>query len=103
MKIVVSFGARLLDELGGLVTDKASPDLTGLLLSVTETPAAATEKIFFSTRAVHERNPSEIKITWNQYNLTSNLNAVVQISLWGYRETTIRPELEYINMIEVCA
>ncbi|XP_011501466.1 PREDICTED: protein mesh [Ceratosolen solmsi marchali] len=65
-----------------------------------ETPASATEKIFFSTRAVHERNPSEIKITWNQYNLTSNLNAVVQISLWGYRETTIRPELEYINMIE---
>ena len=67
-----------------------------------ETPASATEKIFFSTRAVHERAPRDIKITWNAYNLTSNLNAEVQISLWGYRETTIRPELEYIELLEVC-
>ncbi|XP_012287244.1 protein mesh isoform X2 [Orussus abietinus] len=65
-----------------------------------ETPATATEKIFFSTRAVHEREPTEIHITWNKYNLTSNLNAAVQISLWGYRETTIRPELEYIDILE---
>ncbi|XP_058804487.1 protein mesh isoform X2 [Phymastichus coffea] len=65
-----------------------------------EAPSQATEKIFFTTRAVHERDPAEIKITWNQYNLTSNTAAVVQISLWGYRETTIKPELEYINMIE---
>lgn len=67
----------------------------------TEAPSQATEKIFFTTRAVHERDPAEIKITWNQYNLTSNTAAVVQISLWGYRETTIKPELEYINTIEV--
>ncbi|XP_046747769.1 protein mesh isoform X1 [Diprion similis] len=65
-----------------------------------ETPATAQEKIFFSTRAVHERSPAEIEITWNQYNLTSNLNAVLQISLWGYRETTIRPEFEYIDVLE---
>lgn len=68
---------------------------------MTETPATATERIFFSTRAVHERDPREIKITWNAYNLTSNLNAEVQISVWGYRETTIRPEFEYIDILEV--
>ncbi|XP_012265044.2 protein mesh isoform X2 [Athalia rosae] len=65
-----------------------------------ETPATAQEKIFFSTKAVHEKDPGEIRITWNQFNLTSNLNAVLQISLWGYRETTIRPELEYIDLLE---
>ncbi|XP_008548218.1 protein mesh isoform X3 [Microplitis demolitor] len=65
-----------------------------------ETPATATEKIFFQNRAVHERNPREIKITWNAYNLTSNLNAEVQISIWGYRETSIRSEFEYIDILE---
>nr|XP_016998391.1 protein mesh isoform X1 [Drosophila takahashii]XP_016998393.1 protein mesh isoform X1 [Drosophila takahashii] len=65
-----------------------------------ETPAAATEKIFFATDDVHKKNPSEIRITWNQYNLTSNANANVMISLWGYRETKIEPQLEYIDVIE---
>ncbi|XP_011314141.1 protein mesh [Fopius arisanus] len=65
-----------------------------------ETPSTATEKIYFQNRAVHERNPREIKITWDAYNLTSNLNAEVQLSLWGYRETTIRPEFEYIGLLE---
>ncbi|XP_044012971.1 protein mesh isoform X2 [Aphidius gifuensis] len=64
-----------------------------------ETPATATEKIFFSTRAVHERDPREIKITWDAYNLTSNLLAGIQISIWGYRETTIRPEFQYIDTL----
>ena len=49
---------------------------------------------------VHERDPAEIKITWNRFNLTTNLNANVRISLWGYRESTIRPQLEYIDMLE---
>ncbi|KAG7203627.1 hypothetical protein KM043_013662 [Ampulex compressa] len=65
-----------------------------------ETPARATEKIFFSTMAIHERSPAEIKITWNQYNLTSNLNAGIQISLWGYRETKTAPEFEFITSLE---
>lgn len=65
-----------------------------------ETPATATDRIFFETQDVHERNPSEIKITWNSQNLTSNLNAVVRISLYGYRETTIKPELEFITVLE---
>ncbi|XP_061508064.1 protein mesh isoform X1 [Anopheles gambiae] len=65
-----------------------------------ETPATATDRIFFETDDVHRRNPNEIRITWNRFNLTTNLNANVQISLWGYREATIRPELEFIDMIE---
>lgn len=65
-----------------------------------ETPATATDRIFFESQDVHERNPSEIKITWNRYNLTSNFNAQIRISLYGYRESTIRPELEFIDMIE---
>ncbi|KAJ8667861.1 hypothetical protein QAD02_009524 [Eretmocerus hayati] len=65
-----------------------------------ETPATATEKIFFTTKAVHERSPSEIKFTWDSYNLTSNKEAPIQISLWGYRERTIKPELEYITTLE---
>ncbi|XP_035724650.1 protein mesh-like isoform X2 [Vespa mandarinia] len=66
-----------------------------------ETPATAAEKISFTTTAVHELDPAEIKITWNQYNLTSNLNAGVQISLWGYRETKTTPELKFITDLEV--
>lgn len=66
-----------------------------------ETPATAIERVFFATRDVHEKYPSEIKITWEAYNLTSNLDANIQISLWGYRETTIKPEFEYIDVLEV--
>ncbi|XP_076249642.1 sushi domain containing 2 mesh [Calliopsis andreniformis] len=65
-----------------------------------ETPATATEKIFVGS-SVHEREPAEIKITWDRYNLTSNLNAGVQISLWGYRERKTTPEFEYITVLEV--
>lgn len=70
--------------------------------NVTETPATATERIFFDTDAVHQRNPPDFKISWNRKNLTERSDARLQISLWGYRERTIRPQLEYINIIEVC-
>ncbi|XP_047027445.1 protein mesh isoform X3 [Helicoverpa zea] len=66
-----------------------------------ETPATATEKIFFTDNSVHERYPPEIRITWDRFNLTTNLNVQLQISLWGYKEVTIRPQLEYIDMIEM--
>ncbi|XP_053616264.1 protein mesh isoform X3 [Plodia interpunctella] len=65
-----------------------------------ETPATATEKIFFPGDAIHTQYPAEIKITWNHANLTTNQNAQLRISLWGYKEVTIRPQLEYIDMIE---
>ncbi|XP_077292474.1 protein mesh-like isoform X2 [Arctopsyche grandis] len=68
-----------------------------------ETPGTATEKIFFETNDIHEKNPSEIKITWDKRNLTMNDQHNVMISLWGYRENTIRPQFEYINHLELNA
>jgi hypothetical protein len=70
-------------------------------LFLIETPATATDRIYFEGDDVHQRAPAEIKISWNKYNLTTSENAPIKISLWGYRETTIRPELLYIDMIEV--
>lgn len=48
---------------------------------------------------MHERSPSEIRIKWVKENITNNDNAQVAISLWGYRETTIRPELVFIDIL----
>lgn len=45
----------------------------------------------------NEKYPDEIGITWERYNLTTNENAPIRISLWGYRESTIRPEFIYIT------
>ncbi|XP_023014320.2 sushi domain containing 2 mesh isoform X1 [Leptinotarsa decemlineata] len=64
-----------------------------------ESPAAASQKIYFKDMKVHEKSPSEIRITWEKYNLTTNENANIRISLWGYRETTIRPTFVYITDI----
>lgn len=75
--------------------------VTNRILHITETPATATEKIFFPDNSVHERYPPEVRITWDRFNLTTNLNVQLQISLWGYKEITIRPQLEFIDMIEV--
>lgn len=69
------------------------------LFPFSETPATATDRIFFDTEDVYRRNPAEIGIKWNRYNLTTNFNAGIRISLYGYRERTIRPQLEYISMI----
>lgn len=55
-----------------------------------ETPATATDRIFFRGNDVYEKAPNEIHIEWNRFNLTTNLNANIQISLYGYRESTIR-------------
>ncbi|XP_027838337.2 protein mesh isoform X1 [Aphis gossypii] len=64
-----------------------------------ETPATATERIRFQDAAIRERKPKEIKITWEKQNLTTNFDAQIQISLYGYREVTIAPELVFIDVI----
>jgi len=66
-----------------------------------ETPATATERIRFQDSAIRERKPKEIKITWEKQNLTTNFDAQIQISLYGYREVTIAPELVFIDVIAV--
>lgn len=65
-----------------------------------ETPATAAERIHFQTNDVHLKDPAEITITWDKYNLTTNLAASLTISLWGYKESTIRPQLMYIDVLE---
>ncbi|XP_044255484.1 protein mesh isoform X3 [Tribolium madens] len=62
-----------------------------------ETPATASQKIFFNDMSYNEKSPAEIGITWEKQNLTTNENANIRISLWGYRETSIRPEFLYIT------
>ncbi|KAK5643851.1 hypothetical protein RI129_007696 [Pyrocoelia pectoralis] len=62
-----------------------------------ETPATAAEQIFFEDDSVHQKYPPQIKISWVKHNLTTNENANIRISLWGYRETIIRPEFLYID------
>ncbi|XP_018562976.1 protein mesh isoform X2 [Anoplophora glabripennis] len=64
-----------------------------------ESPATAAQKIYFRDTKYHEKSPSEIKITWEKQNLTTNENANIRISLWGYRETTIRPRFLFITDI----
>uniref|UniRef100_A0A6P7FJN2 Protein mesh isoform X1 n=1 Tax=Diabrotica virgifera virgifera TaxID=50390 RepID=A0A6P7FJN2_DIAVI len=64
-----------------------------------ESPASATQKIFFKDMKLHEKSPSELKITWEKQNLTTNDNANIRISLWGYRETTMKPVFVYITDI----
>lgn len=66
-----------------------------------ETSATATERIRFQDGAVRERKPKEIKITWEKQNLTTNFDAKIKISLYGYREVTISPDLVYIDVIAV--
>ena len=67
-----------------------------------ETPATATEKIFFINDDVDKHSPDKIDISWEAYNLTTIRTARVAISLWGYRETGIKNELEFIETLEVC-
>lgn len=64
-----------------------------------EPPASATEKIFFMDDGIFQKTPPQIKITWVHRNLTTNENAPVRISLWGYRERTTTPEFFYIDSL----
>lgn len=70
---------------------------------LTETPATAAEKISIESGAVHGTDlKNRIVITWSKQNLTTNYDARLKLSLWGYRETAIRPELLKIDVLEVC-
>ncbi|KAL3266307.1 hypothetical protein HHI36_010485 [Cryptolaemus montrouzieri] len=64
-----------------------------------ETPATAAQKIFFSDMTYNDKSPAEIKITWENQNLTTNHMANIRISLWGYRETLVSPQFVYIAQL----
>ncbi|XP_054262064.1 protein mesh isoform X2 [Macrosteles quadrilineatus] len=66
-----------------------------------ETPATATQYVFFDTDNIHDPWPDSIPMRWDARNLTLNMNSNVNITLWGYRETTIRPELVLIDVLQM--
>lgn len=67
---------------------------------VVETPANSPHLVWFKDESYHELEPANLEINWDPFNLTMNMDAKVEISLWGYRETTIEPELIYIASLE---
>lgn len=56
--------------------------------------------IWFEDESFHQYNPGEMKLQWDPFNLTMNRDAKVQISLWGYKESTIAPQLTHLYTIE---
>lgn len=66
-----------------------------------ETPTTAPEMVWFQTETFHELAPTELRLRWDRTNLTVDETAKVRISLWGYREDTVNPKLEYIDMLSV--
>ena len=65
-----------------------------------ETPATSPHLVWFKDESYHQLEPGNLEINWDPFNLTMNMDAKVEISLWGYRETTIEPELIYIASLE---
>jgi len=65
-----------------------------------ETPANSPHLVWFKDESYHQLEPANLEINWDPFNLTMNMEAKVEISLWGYRETTIEPELIYIASLE---
>jgi len=65
-----------------------------------ETPSTSPELVWFENGDWHQLEPGSLEINWDPYNLTMNRDAKVEVSLWGYKETTIEPELVYITSLE---
>lgn len=57
--------------------------------------------VWFQTENFHELNPNELRLRWDKTNLTVDESAKVRISVWGYREDTVNPRMEYIDMLTV--
>ncbi len=56
--------------------------------------------VWFQTENFQELSPSELRLRWDKTNLTVDESAKVRISVWGYREDTVTPKLEYIDMLQ---
>ena len=66
-----------------------------------ETPFQAPELVQFNKEEILAKEPPEVTIKWDYKNLTLDQNTPVSITLWGYREATINPEIVYIDTIAV--
>ena len=57
--------------------------------------------VWFQEDNYHNLNPNELRVRWDKTNLTVDETAKVRISVWGYREDTVNPKLEFIDLIAV--
>ncbi|CAG7823396.1 unnamed protein product [Allacma fusca] len=64
-----------------------------------ETPFQAPELVSFPDNDQLQQDPQKLTIKWDTKNLTMNNNVPVSITLWGYKEDTINPELVYIDTL----
>lgn len=63
----------------------------------------APEMVYFQNDAYHETNPNELVLKWDKLNLTVDETAKVRVSVWGYREDSVDPKLEFIDLVAVTA
>lgn len=66
-----------------------------------ETPFTAPELVSFPESDHLEISPQKVTIRWDYKNLTMDANTPVSITLWGYKEDTINPQLVYIDTLAV--
>jgi len=66
-----------------------------------ETPLTTKEGVWFTDRAYEHEKVESLKILWSAGNLTQTRGATAQISLWGYKEKEIKPQLMFIDVIQV--
>ncbi|XP_071512852.1 protein mesh [Panulirus ornatus] len=64
-----------------------------------ETPLTAPEGVWFKDDSFRQHSPESLEIEWLAGNLTLNKDAQVIMSLWGYREISITPEIVYIDSL----
>ncbi|KAF2368716.1 NIDO domain, partial [Trinorchestia longiramus] len=64
-----------------------------------ETPLTAPEGIWFTDKSYQERSVESFQLQWLAGNLTQRAGAQASIHLYGYRELSIKPDLEYIGEI----
>eukprot|EP00095_Tigriopus_kingsejongensis_P008816 maker-scaffold1015_size70757-snap-gene-0.10 protein:Tk08816 transcript:maker-scaffold1015_size70757-snap-gene-0.10-mRNA-1 annotation:"hypothetical protein DAPPUDRAFT_305821" len=65
-----------------------------------EPPNVSPPLVWFDDEQFHLVEPSEMNLMWDPYNLTMNAEAKVTISLWGYTENHIKPQLLFIDVLE---
>ncbi|XP_018022342.1 protein mesh isoform X2 [Hyalella azteca] len=64
-----------------------------------ETPLTATEGIWFTDKSYENQKVESFQLQWLSGNLTQRYGAQTTVSLWGYRERSITPEIVYIGDI----
>lgn len=115
-KLVLPTEFCFLDQMGGpfvlcskvkLATLQYYPNFFILFATpvflLSEPPNVSPPLVWFKDERFHLLSKDiveDLTLQWDPYNLTMNRDAKVTISLWGYRETSIRPELLYIDTLE---